>query len=308
MESTIRNKKNGVQHTTSDKIFLGFNNIFWFFILLIILYPLYLILICSLSDPYAVMNGKVLFFPVDFSLIGYQKIMGFTTLWRSYIWAIIYTIGGTGLGIILTMLMAYALSNKFPGKGLINFMIVFTMFFSGGLIPTFLVMRDIGLYNKPIIMILMGSMSVWNTMIARTYISTSIPRELYEAATIDGADHYRYFFRIVMPLSGTIIAVLCVYYAVGKWNDYFTALVYLRDTQYWPLQTVLRQILATLTVSVGDVAEMFSGDYTDAAEVIRVSNVVKYCAIVISTVPVVILYLAMQKYFVKGVMIGSIKG
>jgi putative aldouronate transport system permease protein len=308
MESTIRNKKNGVQHTTSDKIFLGFNNIFWFFILLIILYPLYLILICSFSDPYAVMNGKVLFFPVDFSLIGYQKIMGFTTLWRSYIWAIIYTIGGTGLGIILTMLMAYALSNKFPGKGLINFMIVFTMFFSGGLIPTFLVMRDIGLYNKPIIMILMGSMSVWNTMIARTYISTSIPRELYEAATIDGADHYRYFFRIVMPLSGTIIAVLCVYYAVGKWNDYFTALVYLRDTQYWPLQTVLRQILATLTVSVGDVAEMFSGDYTDAAEVIRVSNVVKYCAIVISTVPVVILYLAMQKYFVKGVMIGSIKG
>lgn len=308
METTIVNKKKRVQHTTSDKVFLICNNIFWIFILLIILYPLYLIVICSFSDPYAVMNGKVFLYPVDFSLIGYQKIMEYTTLWRSYFWAVVYTVGGTGLGITLTMLMAYALSNEFPGKSFVNFLIIFTMFFSGGLIPTFLVMRDIGLYNKPMIMILMGSMSVWNTMIARTYISTSIPHELYEAATIDGADHIRYFFKIVLPLSSTIIAVLCVYYAVGKWNDYFTALVYLRDTRYWPLQTVLRQILATLTVSVGDVAEMFSGDYTDAAEVIRVSNVVKYCAIIISTVPAVILYLSMQNYFVKGVMIGSIKG
>ena len=272
------------------------------------LYPLYLIVISSVSDPYAVMNGKVLLWPVDFSLIGYEKILNYHTLWRSYGWAIFYTVGSTALGITLTMFMAYALSNQFIGKRLINFMIVFTMFFSGGLIPTFLVMRDIGLYNKPLIMILMSAMSVWNTMIARTYISTSIPGQLYEAATIDGSNHFTYFFKIVMPLSGTILAVLCVYYAVGKWNDYFTALVYLRDQSYWPLQTVLRQILASLTVSAGDVAEMFIGDYTDVAETLRISNVVKYVAIIVSTVPVVILYLTMQNFFVKGVMIGSVKG
>ena len=294
--------------TRGDLIFNIFNYTFWILILIIMLYPLYLIVISSVSDPYAVMNGKVLFWPVDFSLVGYEKILNYHTLWHSYGWAIVYTVGSTALGITLTMFMAYALSNKFIGKGLINFMIVFTMFFSGGLIPTFLVMRDIGLYNKPLIMILMSAMSVWNTMIARTYISTSIPAELYEAATIDGSNHFTYFFKIVMPLSGTILAVLCVYYAVGKWNDYFTALVYLRDQSYWPLQTVLRQILASLTVSAGDVAEMFIGDYTDVAETLRISNVVKYVAIIVSTVPVVILYITMQNFFVKGVMIGSVKG
>lgn len=297
-----------IKLTRSDRIFTVCNYIFWGIILLIVIYPLYLIVISSVSDPYAVLNGEVLLYPVDFSWIGYEKIMKYTTLWRSYGWAFVYTIGGTAIGIFFTMLLAYALSNRFIGKGLINFMIVFTMFFSGGLIPTFLVMRDLGLYNKPIIMVLMGAMSVWNTMIARTYISSNIPRELYEAASIDGSDHFRYFFRIVLPLSGTIIAVLSVYYAVAKWNDYFTALVYLRDNTYWPLQTVLRQILASLTVSAGDVAEMFADDYTDVAETLRVSNVVKYCAIIISTVPAVILYLFMQEYFVKGVMIGSVKG
>jgi putative aldouronate transport system permease protein len=301
-------RRAGIRLSTEDRVFTVFNYAFWALVLLIILYPLYLIVISSVSDPYAVMNGEVLLYPVDFSLIGYEKIMKYNTLWRSYYWAIIYTVSGTALGISLTMLMAYALSNKFPGKGLVNFIIIFTMFFSGGLIPTFLVMRDIGLYNKPIIMMLMGAMSVWNTMIARTFISISIPGELYEAAMIDGSDHFQYFFKIVLPLSGTIVAVLSVYYAVAKWNDFFTALVYLRDNKYWPLQTVLRQILAALTVSAGDVAEMFEGDYTDVAETLRVSNVVKYCAIIISTVPAVVLYLAMQDYFVKGVMIGSIKG
>ena len=297
-----------IRLTTEDRIFTIVNYIFWAVVLLVVIYPLYLIVISSVSDPYAVLNGEVLFYPVDFSWIGYERIMKYSTLWRSYYWAVIYTTGGTVIGITLTMVMAYALSNKFPGKGIVNFMIIFTMFFNGGLIPTFLVMKDLGLYNRPVIMVLMGAMSVWNTMIARTYISTSIPGELYEAAMIDGSDHFQYFFKIVMPLSGTILAVLSVYYAVAKWNDYFTALVYLRDNKYWPLQTVLRQILAALTVSAGDVAEMFADDYTDVAETLRVSNVVKYCAIIISTVPAVMLYLVMQDYFVKGVMIGSVKG
>ena len=301
-------KGSAIQLTTADKIFTVCNYIFWAIVLLIVIYPLYLIIISSVSDPYAVMNGEVLFWPVDFSLIGYQRIMAYDTLWRGYGWAIVYTVAGTALGIVCTLLLAYALANQFIGKGIINFMVVFTMFFNGGLIPTFLVMKEIGLYNKPIIMVLMGALSVWNTMIARTYMQTSIPKELWEAASIDGCDHIRYFLRIVIPLSGTIVAVLTVYYAVGKWNDYFTALVYLRDNSYWPLQTVLRQILAALTVSSGDLAEMFQDNFADAAETLRVANVVKYCSIIVSTVPVVILYLFMQDFFVKGVMIGSVKG
>lgn len=308
MAKKEKNTGVAIQLTTGDKIFTVCNYIFWAIVLLVIIYPLYLIIISSVSDPYAVMNGEVTLYPIDFSWIGYEKILHYDTLWRGYGWAIVYTVCGTGIGIILTMLLAYALSNKFPGKGLVNLIIIFTMFFSGGLIPTFLVMKDIGLYNKPIIMVLMGAMSVWNTMIARTYISSNIPKELHEAASIDGADHIQYFTKVVMPLSGTIVAVLTVYYAVGKWNDYFTALVYLRDNSYWPLQTVLQKILAALTVSAGDVAEMFEGDYTDVAETLRVSNVVKYCAILVSTVPAVVLYLFMQDYFVKGVMIGSVKG
>lgn len=301
-------KENKVQLTTGDKIFTVINHIVWVLVLFIVLYPLYLIVISSVSDPYAVLNGDVVIVPIDFSLIGYERILHYTTLWRGYLMSIIYTVAATVLGIFLTMLAAYALSNKFPGKGIFNFMIIFTMFFNGGLIPTFLVMKDIGLYNNPLILVLMGAMSVWNTMIARTYMQTSIPRELYEAAEIDGSSHFQYFFKIVIPLSSTIMAVLSVYYAVGKWNDYFTALVYLRNQAFWPMQTVLQKILAALTMSAGDVAEMFQDNYTDVAETLRVSNVVKYCAIIVSTVPVTVLYLLMQQYFEKGVMIGSLKG
>ena len=198
---------------------------------------------------------------------------------------------------------------KFPGKSFINFLLVFTMFFSGGLIPTFLVMRDIGLYNTRLVMILMGSVSVWNLMVARTYIQTSIPHELYEAAMLDGASHFDYFFRCVIPLSKTIIAVLVVYYGVAKWNDYFTGLVYLKDRSLLPLQTVLREILATLQVDKsGDYMLSISENAASMNEAIRTANVAKYCIIVIATGPVVILYAFLQKYFEKGIMIGSLKG
>ena len=209
-------------------------------------------------------------------------------------WSIIYTVVGTALSVTLTMLLAYALSCQFVGKKLVNWLIVFTMFFSGGLIPTFLTMKNLGLYNRPLIMILMGAISVWNTMIARTFIQTSLPQGLYEAAQIDGASHARYFFQIVLPLSSTIIAVLCVYYAVGRWNDYFTALIYLKNTEYWPLQTVLRQILATLTISGSDYAEALGDDFANASEAQRIANSVKYCSIIISTVPAVVLYIFLQ--------------
>lgn len=303
-----RSKNTHIREVWQDRLFHIFNQVLFVIILFIVIYPLYFIVIASFSDPSAVLNGEVVFWPKDVSLIGYSAIMEYTRIWRGYMWSIIYTVVGTALSVTLTMLLAYALSCQFVGKKLVNWLVVFTMFFSGGLIPTFLTMKNLGLYNRPLIMILMGAISVWNTMIARTFIQTSLPQGLYEAAQIDGASHARYFFQIVLPLSSTIIAVLCVYYAVGRWNDYFTALIYLKNTEYWPLQTVLRQILATLTISGSDYAEALGDDFANASEAQRIANSVKYCSIIISTVPAVVLYIFLQDYFVKGVMIGSIKG
>lgn len=294
----------------SDKVFHIFNTIFWMVVMFIILYPLYLVIIASVSNPDAIVRGEVIWYPVDFSLVGYQSVLKYSEMLRSYLNSIIYTVVSVSISIIVTLTAAYTLSRpKFPGKGALNLFFVFTMFFNGGLIPTFLVMKDIGLYNNAWIMILMGGVSVWNLMVARTFIQTSIPNELYEAAMLDGANHFDYFFRIVIPLCKTIIAVLAVYYGVAKWNDYFTGLVYLRDRDLLPLQTVLREILATLQIDKsGDYMQSMADNTASLNEAIRVANVAKYCIIVVATGPVVILYGFMQKYFEKGVMIGSLKG
>lgn len=296
--------------SASNRAFYIFNAIFWIVIMFIILYPLYLVIIASVSDPDAIVRGEVIWHPVDFSLVGYQSVFQYAEMLRSYLNSIIYTIVSVLISIFVTLTAAYTLSRpKFAGKGLLNFYFIFTMFFSGGLIPTFLVIKDIGLYNTPWVIILMGCVSVWNMMVARTFIQTSIPNELYEAAMLDGASHFSYFFKIVLPLAKTIIAVLIVYYGVAKWNDYFTGLVYLRDRDLLPLQTVLKEILATLQVDkTGDYMLSISENAESMNEAMRIANVAKYCIIVVATGPVVILYGFMQKYFEKGVMIGSLKG
>ncbi|MBQ1365275.1 MAG: carbohydrate ABC transporter permease [Clostridia bacterium] len=303
-------RQNRVRETGKDRVFNVINIIFWIIVLFIVLYPLWLILIASVSDPDAVLQAKVLVLPVDFSLMGYEAVFQYKELWGSYLNSIIYTVVGSGLSVVVTLAAAYSLSRKFAGKKLVNLAITFTMFFSGGLIPIFLNIRDLGLYNTRAVMILMNLVSVWNLMVARTYIQTSIPNDLYEAAVIDGADHFTYFFRCVLPLSGTIVAVLAVYYGVARWNDYFTGLVMLRDRDLYPLQLVLREILASLT-STGS-SDTFFAAYADnlggLQEALRKAEVAKYCCIVVSTVPAILLYVFMQKYFVKGVMIGSLKG
>jgi len=303
-------RRNRVRETGRDRLFNAVNIVFWIVVLFIVLYPLWLILIASVSDPDAVLQAKVLLLPVDFSLMGYEAVFQYKELWGSYLNSIVYTVVGSGLSVVVTLAAAYSLSRKFAGKKLVNLAITFTMFFSGGLIPIFLNIRDLGLYNTRAVMILMNLVSVWNLMVARTYIQTSIPNDLYEAAVIDGADHFTYFFRCVLPLSGTIVAVLAVYYGVARWNDYFTGLVMLRDRSLYPLQLVLREILASLT-STGS-SDTFFAAYADnlggLQEALRKAEVAKYCCIVVSTVPAVLLYVFMQKYFVKGVMIGSLKG
>ncbi len=276
----------------------------------LIIYPLYLVLIASVSDPDAIIRGEVVWRPVGFSLRGYQAVFKYNEMLRSYVNSIMYTFVGVSLSIIITLLGAYVLSRpKFKGKSIFNMFFVFTMFFNGGLIPTFLTMRNIGLYDSPWVIILMGSVNVWNLMVARTFIQTNIPNELYEAAMLDGASHFDYFGKVVLPLSKTIIAVLAVYYGVAKWNDYFTGLVYLRNRELYPLQTVLREILATLQVDKsGSYMMSMADDMASMAEATKIAQVAKYCIIVVSTGPVVVLYGFMQKYFEKGVMIGSVKG
>lgn len=298
------------RRTKADRIFDAVNLAFWITVLLLTLYPLWLIIIASLSDPDAVLAGKVLIWPVDVSLIGYEAVFRHKVLWQSYSNAIYYTLAGTVLSISVTMMGAYALSQKFTGKKLINFLIVFTMFFSGGLIPIFLTMRDLGLYDTRAILILINGVSVWNLMVARTYMQSTLPRELYEAAVIDGANHFSYFFKIVLPLSGTIIAVLAVYYGVSRWNDYFSALVFIRDRAKLPLQTILREIIASLTTSTSSEAffSAYADDIKGMTDAVRQAAVAKYCTIVVSTGPAIALYIFMQKYFVKGIMIGSLKG
>ncbi len=304
-------KKHGIRirETRSDRVFNAVNLIFWILVLAVTLYPLWLILIASVSDPDAVLAGRVLLWPVDFSLMGYDAVFKYSELWTSYANSIFYTLVGSLLSVMVTLACAYSLSRKFSGKRLVNLAITFTMFFSGGLVPIFLNVRDLGLYNTRTVMILINMVSVWNLMVARTYIQTSIPNELYEAAVMDGASHFTYFFRCVLPLSGTIVAVLCVYYGVARWNDYFTGLVFLRDRSKYPLQTVLKEILASLSSQNSDTFfASYADDLGGLQEALRKAEVAKYCCIVVSTVPAVLLYIFMQKYFVKGVMIGSLKG
>ncbi len=299
-----------VRETRADQIFNIANLLFWLVVLFITLYPLWLIIIASVSNPDAVLAGEVIWWPKGFSWMGYEAVFQYDELWSSYANSVFYTVAGSALSVVITLAAAYSLSHKFAGKKLVNLAITFTMFFSGGLIPIFLNIRDLGLYNTREVMILMNLVSVWNLMVARTYIQTSIPHELYEAAVMDGSNHFTYFLKCVLPLSGTIIAVLSVYYGVARWNDYFTGLVFLRNRAYLPLQTILREILASLSISGN--SESFFAAYADnlggLQEAMRKAEVAKYCCIVVSTVPAVILYIFMQKYFVKGVMIGSLKG
>lgn len=292
----------------ADRLFNVFIAIMVAVVLLITLYPIYLVIICSFSEPALVTSGQVTLYPRGLTLVGYNAVFQNRELIHSFFNSVVYTVVGTVLSLVVTMGAAFTLSRKFPGKKLISFVFAFTMFFNGGLIPTFLTIRDVGLYDKPWVCILMGCVSVWNVMLARTYITSTIPEALYEAADLDGASQIQYFFRIVVPLSGTIIAVLSVYYGVAKWNDYWTGLIYIQTRSFLPLQTILKEILASLEASRELLMSMVSDTAQQDAELLNRAQIAKYCIIVVSTAPAVVLYLCMQKFFVKGVMIGSIKG
>ena len=270
----------------------------------LVLYPLYFIVIASFSEPDAINTGKVFLFPVGFNTTGYSRIFAEPSIWTAYKNTILYTTFGTCINIILTMSFAYPLSRKeFFARKFLTFFMMFTMYFSGGLIPTYLLMRSLGLYNTPYVMVLLPALNVFNVIIAKTNIKNSIPEELFEAASIDGCSHFTFFFKVVFPLSQTIIAVLVLYYGVAHWNEFMNGLIYLRDESLYPLQLVLRGILIQ-----NQAAADMMGDVESFLEQQRAAELIKYGLIIVSTLPVLLIYPFLQKYFANGVMMGSVKG
>lgn len=272
--------------------------------LLIVLYPLYFVVIASVSDATSISSGQVILLPKNVSMVGYQRILQDARIGSGYVNSILYTLGSTLIGVTTTVMAGYSFSRTdLAGRKVLMLLYVFTMYFSGGLIPTYLVVKQLGLMGSPWVVILLGSVSVYNIIIARSFFTNNIPPELFEAASIDGCGNGRFFISIVVPLSKSIIAVLALYYAVAQWNGYFNALVYLNRQEQYPLQLILREILISSQMVQADI-----GDLDAIQEMQRIAATVKYGVIVVASVPMLMIYPLVQKYFVKGVMIGSVKG
>lgn len=273
-------------------------------LLIVVLYPLYFIVIASFCAPELVASGQITFVPKGINFDGYKRIFSYGAVWKGYGTTIFITVFGTLFNLFLTMPVAYVLTRKkFMFRGLLTKILMFTMFFGGGLIPTYLLVNQIGLFNKPYTLIFIAGLSVQNVIIVRTTIAGSIPEELFEAATIDGCDHFGYFFRFVLPLSKSIIAVMVLYYGVDHWNDFMNALIYVDNADYYPLQLVLRNILI-----MGQQLAQNVETADEALALQREAELIKYGLIVVSSAPLLFIYPFIQKYFEKGVMIGSVKG
>ena len=271
---------------------------------LVVFIPLWNIVVSSFSDVNAVLGGRVSLWPVDFSLDGYKAVLSNKDVGTGYLNTLAYTVIGTIVNISVTMICAYPLTRReLPFRGLIMFLFTFTMFFGGGLIASYLNISNLHMINTFWVMILPGAMSVYNMVLARTFIQSSIPNDLMEAARIDGCSYTRYFFKIVLPLSPAILAVLALNYAVGHWNSYFSALIYLRDRSRFPLQLFLREILIANTIDDSLLVDPESNEIRQG-----LADVLKYALIVISTLAVLCFYPFAQRYFMQGIMIGSLKG
>ena len=290
--------------TTFDAVFDFAVTVVCILCLLIVLYPLYFVFIASISGPSAITNGRVILLPRDINWSGYKMVFGDARVLRGYGNTMMYAAGTTIMGLLLTIPCAYALSRSdFVGRKVILKLMVFTMYFSGGMIPTYMVVRDLGLIDNRFTVILMLSFTVHNLLVARTYFSNTLPAELWEAAEIDGCSNGRYFVSVVVPLSGAIIAVIALYYCVAQWNDYMTSLLYLNTQSKYSLQMFLRDILLSSKSIAAD-----TNDPDDVLEAIKAAQTIKYAVVIVAIVPMMIVYPFLQRFFVQGVMIGSIKG
>lgn len=295
---------------SSDNTFDLVNTLLCAILLLVFVWPLYFVVIASFSDPAEVWSGNVILFPKGFTLTAYETLMEHKQIWIGYRNSIFYTAFGTCLAMVMTVLCAFPLSRReLLLKGFFTKFCLIPMYFSGGLIPTYLVIKSLGMVNTPWVMIVPGCLSFYNALIVRSYFTSSIPGSLEEAAELDGASPVQYLLKVVLPLSKPVLAVVTLYYAVGIWNNYTTALVYIYDSDLFPLQTVLREVLVSAAQLAGEsTVGMSLEDALTIAEKMQLAQILKYSSIVVSIIPMMIVYPFVQKYFVKGVMIGAIKG
>ena len=302
----MKAKSMAIQETRADRVFRTVVYAILGVLLVVYVYPLYFVVIASISDPNAVYNGEVLFYPAQITMEGYEEIFQYRELWVGYLNSVFYTVVGVLINITLTMMAAYALSRReMMLRGAILKLFMFTMFFGGGMIPSYLLVKNLGLLDTRWVLLLNGAVSVYNLIITRTYLISTLPEELHEAAIMDGCRETRYLISVVLQLSGAIIGVNALYYGAGHWNSYFSAMICLTDRSKYPLQLILREILnATTSSSVFEAA----GSEAEKARQMRVAEVIKYCSIIVSSIPLLVAYPFVQKSFVKGVMIGSIKG
>lgn len=293
------------RQTAADKTFDIINYTALLLLLGIVLYPLYFIVIASFSDPNEVAAGSVSFYIKGFNIKGYREIFKFSKIWTGYANSVLYMCIGTFINLAATIPAAFAFSRKeLAGSKFLMLLFTFTMFFGCGLIPSFLLIKSLGMYNTLWALVLPGAVSVYNLIVARTFFQVSIPNELYEAAVVEGSDYFTYFFKIVLPISKPIIAVMLLIHAVGHWNAYFSALVYISDNSKMPLQVVLREVL----IQSRNVSTISSMTMARAEEQRRLAEMIKYGVIIVSSLPVLAMYPFVQKHFIKGMLIGAVKG
>lgn len=287
-----------------DRLYYAVLAVILFLLTISVLYPIVYILSASFSEPMAVSSGKVILWPVGFSVEGYRRVFQYQKVFIGFRNTLLYTCAGTLINVCMSMICAYPLSKRdLPFKGAIVFLCSFTMLFSGGMIPTYLLMRDLKLLNTVWAMLLPGAMAVYQMIVARTYIQSSIPYDMMESAMMDGCSDFVYFFRFVLPLSVPVIAVIAMQYAVGHWNAYFDAFIYLTDKNLFPLQVYLREVLIQSQINMEDFI-----DEETQIQIQGMADLLKYALIVVSTVPILAVYPLVQRFFVKGIMVGSLKG
>ena len=304
MSREKKTKTKTLNYKGSDRVFNTCLTIFFVIFLIIIAYPLIFVVSSSFSSGNAVSMGRVILWPVEFTTIGYRLVFSHKAVWTGYMNTILYTLVGTAINIVMTVLTAYPLSRRqFQAKSLYMKFFLVSMFFGGGLIPTYLLVSNLGLVDTRAVMVVLGALSLGNAITMRAFFQTSIPYELLESAKMDGISDVGFLMKIVLPLSKAIMAVITLYYMVGHWNSYFTAMIYLRQRELYPLQLIIRDVLNASKV---DVSQM--NDQSLIAQLSGSSEVMKFALIIMASLPMLILYPFVQKFFEKGVMVGSLKG
>jgi putative aldouronate transport system permease protein len=293
-----------VRESRQDRIFNAANYAFLSLCFLVVLYPLVFVVSSSFSSPEAVISGRVWLWPIDPTVEGYKLVFQSSEIWLGYGNTLFYTVVGTFINVLLTIMIAYPLARRdFYGRNTLMFLVTFTMMFSGGIIPTFLLVRSVGILNTRWAMILPNAVAAWNVIITRTYFEATVPVELLEASQLDGCSNTRFILAVVIPLSGPIVAVITLFYAVMHWNAFFNALIYLRDSRLYPLQIILRAILLENQIDYQIATNL---EQEESRQMI--AQLLKFALIVVASAPMLLIYPFVQKYFVRGVLIGALKG